>query len=197
MNGQHVDPDEIFNMFFGGGMPMGGGGFGPGMHFYSNGFGPGMHFRAGGPRARPRAAPGGQQHPDQEPARNAGMNLFLQLLPILFMMLLSFSSYGNNDASASMPGVDRYFSLTVRSCHVSVSLLITPGYAFCAPTFNSFWVTHAFTLYLVRSLSFFPCPHSKTHRSIMPCIPNYPKSRIFRTMFRTDLCGPMHATAIN
>eukprot|EP00977_Amphora_coffeiformis_P018143 scaffold6216_cov149-Amphora_coffeaeformis.AAC.10 len=42
MHGQHVDPEDIFNAFFGGaGMPGGGG-----VHFYSNGFGgPGMHFR--------------------------------------------------------------------------------------------------------------------------------------------------------
>lgn len=113
MHGQHVDPDEIFNMFFGGGVPGGGGGPG-GVHFYSTGFGgPGMHFRAGGPRGRPRGGGRAQQQEHEAP----GWSMLVQLLPILLMFLLSFSRFGSdsNAAAASMPGVDRYFSLTV-SC---------------------------------------------------------------------------------
>ena len=97
MNGQQVDPEEIFNMFFGGGMPGGmpGGG---GVHFYSTGFGPGMHFRAGGPRARPRG--NGQQRPQENP----GFGVLFQFLPIILMILLSFARTGSEET---------YFSLSV------------------------------------------------------------------------------------
>ena len=41
-NGQEVSPEDIFNMFFGGGMPPGGMvGMGPGFRVYCTGFGPG------------------------------------------------------------------------------------------------------------------------------------------------------------
>jgi hypothetical protein len=111
MNGQQVDPEEIFNMFFGGGMPMGGGGMPGGVHFYSTGFGPGMHFRAGGPRARPRGGGGDAQGPQNQ---QSGWNAIMQFLPIILMLLLSFARLGP-DSSAPMPGENKYFSLTVRT----------------------------------------------------------------------------------
>ena len=50
--GQEMSPEDIFNAFFGGGIPGGGG---PGIHFYSTGFGPGgVHFRTGGPSSSRR-----------------------------------------------------------------------------------------------------------------------------------------------
>jgi DnaJ family protein B protein 12 len=110
MHGQRMDPEDIFNMFFQGG--MGGGGRGPGgVHFYSNGFGPGMQFPGGGPRRRPRAAPGGG--PAEQPEPSPMGNLF-QFLPIIVMMLLSFLRYSGDETRGPMPGEQRYFSLTVR-----------------------------------------------------------------------------------
>jgi len=115
MHGQHVDPEDIFNAFFGGaGMPGGGG-----VHFYSNGFGgPGMHFRPGGPRRAHRGGgPQPAQHHQQQQQQTPGFGALLQILPILLMMLLSFTKFGSDthNAAASMPGVDRYFSLTPNS----------------------------------------------------------------------------------
>ena len=108
--GQEVSPEEIFNMFFAGGAGMPGMyGVGPGFHVYRNGFGPGVHFRAGGNRRQRR-----QQQQEQEQAPGFGM--FLQLLPILFIMLYSFFHYDNHAVSSgSMPGEGKYFSMTVCS----------------------------------------------------------------------------------
>ena len=109
--GQEVSPEEIFNMFFGGGaggMPgMYGGG--PGFHVYRNGFGPGVQFRAGGNRRQRR-----QQQHEQE--QTPGIGALLQLLPILFIMFVSFFRYDEHAVSSgSMPGEGRYFSMTVGS----------------------------------------------------------------------------------
>ncbi|PWN91459.1 DnaJ-domain-containing protein [Acaromyces ingoldii] len=71
MNGE-IDPQDLFNMFFGGG--------GTTFHFG----GPGVHFGPGMPR-RPRA--GGHQ-PQQE-----STSILLQLLPILILGLFSLLSY--------------------------------------------------------------------------------------------------------
>lgn len=104
--GQEMSPEEIFNMFFGGGMPgMHTGG--PGVHFYTTGFGgPGMQFRAGRPPRR--------QHAAQADPPPSGFNLLFQFLPILVILLVSFLRFGEQDVSQGvMPGVNRYFSLTV------------------------------------------------------------------------------------
>jgi DnaJ family protein B protein 12 len=98
--GQEMSPEEIFQAFFGGGMPGG-----PGVHFYSTGFGPGMQFRAGGPR-RPQRE---QQQQQQQP----GVGLLLQFLPVLMILLVSFFSQSNDGYHRSMPGENQYFSLTV------------------------------------------------------------------------------------
>lgn len=108
--GQEVSPEEIFNMFFGGGMP---GGVhmrgGPGMHFYSNFGGPGM--RGGQFGRRP---PGQQQANQQEQA--PGLSNLLQFLPFFLILALSFfNNMGDSGSSTSYSaGENKYFSLTVR-----------------------------------------------------------------------------------
>jgi DnaJ homolog subfamily B member 12 len=127
--GQEVSPEEIFNMFFGGGMGgMPGGGVhmrGPGgMHFYSSGFGPGMG-RAG--RGRPRAAPGQGQQRQAEP--EFGFGNLLQMLPFFLIMILSFYNMAGDGGSSMSRGEGTYFSLTV-------SLLVferLSGFVDCMP----------------------------------------------------------------
>ncbi|KAL7570432.1 hypothetical protein ACA910_017264 [Epithemia clementina (nom. ined.)] len=108
MHGQEVSPEEIFNMFFGGGPGGMAGGMGPGFHVYSGGFGgPGVHFQANPPRRRARAGPQGQQHESRE---GAGLQMIFQLLPILMIFLVSFFRMGDQ-ASSYPTGVNQYFSL--------------------------------------------------------------------------------------
>jgi len=109
--GQDVSPEEIFNMFFGGGMP---GGMhmrgGPGMHFYSNFGGPGMRGAQFGGGRRPQQ----QQQAQQEQA--PGLANLMQFLPFILIMALSFFnnvSSGGNAASSYSAGENKYFSLTV------------------------------------------------------------------------------------
>jgi DnaJ family protein B protein 12 len=109
--GQEVNPEDIFNMFFGGGMPMGGMRTGGGgVHFHSNGFGGVPRQRA--PRAQPgapRGQPGGQRRQEDE-AFNFG-NL-VQLLPFLAILVLSFFNM-KNESGVSTRGEGKYFSLAV------------------------------------------------------------------------------------
>lgn len=80
--GDEIDPQDLFNMFFGGGLG-GGMGMGGGGATFTFG-GPGMqrtYYRTGGARH--------QQH--QQPAQNP--NLIWQLLPILILGLFSLLSY--------------------------------------------------------------------------------------------------------
>lgn len=99
--GQEVSPEEIFNMFFGGGM-AGGGGM-PGFHVYSNGFGGGF----GGPGMSFRGQPRAQRQAREEP--NVGFGNLVQLLPFLLIMLISFFNMGGQTGSTG----NSYFSLTV------------------------------------------------------------------------------------
>jgi DnaJ family protein B protein 12 len=111
--GQNVSPEEIFNMFFGGGMGGGGGGGGgPGFHFQSNGFGPGMQFR----QQRQRGGGQGQRREAQQQQQQPSFGMLFQLLPIILILVVSFFKFDDaaSVAGGSMPGVDRYFSLTVR-----------------------------------------------------------------------------------
>lgn len=116
-HGPDVSPEEIFNMFFGGGMP---GGVhmrgGPGMHFYTN-MGPGFGG-ARGFRQRPRAQPG-QQAEGQEREPHPFAN-FAQLLPFFFILVLSFLNMSNNSGvsqgATNSSGENKYFSLTVSPC---------------------------------------------------------------------------------
>jgi hypothetical protein len=110
--GQEMSPEDIFNAFFGGGMPggvhMGGGPGGGGVHFYSTGFGPGgLHFR-GGPARRPR------NQTQQQNEQQAGFGMLLQMLPVLLFVLLSFLSANENSTSTTVSkGEGQYFSLYV------------------------------------------------------------------------------------
>lgn len=119
--GQDVNPEDIFNMFFGGGMGGMGGGMhrGPGGVHFSTNFG-GMPR---GFRQQQQQRQRGEQQQRQEPEAPGLANL-IQLLPFLIIMLLSFFNM-NNDYSAGgggggsssnqSPGLNRYFTLTVRS----------------------------------------------------------------------------------
>jgi DnaJ family protein B protein 12 len=109
--GQEVSPEEIFNMFFGGGMPRGGVNMrgGPGMHFNFGG-GPGMRGAQHQHRQRQRD-PRAQAREEQVP----GLGNLLQLLPFLVILLISFMNMGDSGSSTSSytTGENRYFSLTV------------------------------------------------------------------------------------
>lgn len=123
--GQDVSPEEIFNMFFGGGGMPGmhtRGGGGQGFHFSSNGF--------GNPGRRPRAQPR-QQEQGQQEQQAPSLGMLFQFLPILLIMLVSFFKYDEGQgmagsAGGSMPGENRYFSLTVRqsSCLLVVAMFM-------------------------------------------------------------------------
>lgn len=113
--GGEPTPEEIFNMFFGGGMPGGGGGMhrGPGgFHVYTNGFG------FGGPQQGFR---GGRPQGQQQQREQGGFGQLLQLLPLVLIMLLSFLNYDSTGigGSSSMPGNNRYFSLVVSTVNAS------------------------------------------------------------------------------
>jgi len=125
---QEVSPEDIFNMFFGGGMPggvRGGVHRGPGgFHVYSNGFGFGGAGAGGGGmpqggafRGGQRAGPQGQQQQQQrQQPEVAGFGQLLQLLPLILIMLLSFFNFGGDEMSGGskhMPGMNKYFSLVV------------------------------------------------------------------------------------
>ncbi len=104
-NGQNVNPEDIFNMFFGGGMPggvhMNMGGMPGGFRVYSNGFG-------GMPGGMPRRQ-GQRQQQAQEP--QTGFGALLQLLPVLLLFILSFFNGAQSDNGHT--GGNQYFSLTV------------------------------------------------------------------------------------
>lgn len=124
--GQEVNPEDIFNMFFGGGMGggMGGGGMhrGPGgVHFSTNFGGMPRGFRQQQQRR------GQQQHQQQQQEPEApGLAGLIQLLPFLIIMLLSFFNM-NSDMSASTsnggsnksPGLNRYFTLSTKDPFVN------------------------------------------------------------------------------
>lgn len=117
--GQEVSPEEIFNMFFGGGMP---GGMhmrgGPGMHFYTNFGGPGMR----GAQFRQRQA---DPHAQARQEQVQGLGSLLQFLPFLLILALSFLNMSDTGSSTQTyaAGENRYFSLTVRSCSRVISWL--------------------------------------------------------------------------
>lgn len=98
--GQEVNPEDIFNMFFGGGMPggvhMAGGGMPGGFRVYSTGFG-------GMPRQQRRQGQGQQQNgPDAAS--------LIQLLPVLLLFLMSFFNFPGE--TANNHNGNKYFSLT-------------------------------------------------------------------------------------
>lgn len=97
-----ISPEELFNMFFGGGMGGGGGFGGPGecqsthnstgvnvCSVFSATFGgPGMTFTTGGPRRRQ----GQQQQQRQQQGAGGPRGLLIQLAPILILFLFSILS---------------------------------------------------------------------------------------------------------
>lgn len=116
--GQEVSPEEIFNMFFGGGMPgMNRGG--PGFHVYTSGFGPGaMPFRPAGPRRQAR-----QQ--EREERQAPFLSTLFQFMPLLLILFSTFfRSDGSSGASMSgkMPGEGQHFNLVVSRILTSCSL---------------------------------------------------------------------------
>ena len=120
--GQEVNPEDIFNMFFGGGMGGGGMHRGPGGVHFSTNFG-------GVPRQQQQQRRGrtqGGQRPQNEQEGPAMAN-FIQLLPFLVIMLLSFFNMSNDQStgggstggSNKSPGLNRYYTLSV-SCSYPV-----------------------------------------------------------------------------
>lgn len=106
MNGD-IDPEDIFRMFFGGGMGgMGGAGFGgPGVRVYSTGFGGGGFPRASRARSEGHDTQRGGARQDNP------FGALAQLLPILFFLFMSLTSF-TEDSAPSGVGGSQYFSLT-------------------------------------------------------------------------------------
>jgi DnaJ-domain-containing protein 1 len=105
-NGQEVNPEDIFNMFFGGGMPGGMGG--PGFRVYTTGMGPGFAF--GG--MHPNMQRARRQQQQQQARQEEGLfGQFAQFLPLLVIFLLSFFNMPGQNAGGATGG-SRYFSLT-------------------------------------------------------------------------------------
>jgi DnaJ family protein B protein 12 len=117
MNPQNMSPEDIFNMFFSGGMPAGAGGAGgPGFRVYTNGFGGNQGFGAGA-RRRPQHQAGGAAQ--EQDGGGGGLGQLMQLLPLLLLFLMSFFNMPGQDAGSSgqpqHTGGSRYFSLTSAS----------------------------------------------------------------------------------
>jgi len=98
---QEVSPEEIFNMFFGGG--AGGMHFqgGPGFRVYTNGFNNASFFHM--PRQR--------QERRQQEASPTFLQQLLQLLPILVFLVFSFMNFSENPSGSSSFS-NQYFRLT-------------------------------------------------------------------------------------
>lgn len=130
-NGQEVNPEDIFNMFFGGGMPggvhMNMGGMPGGFRVYSTGFG-GM----------PRAGGFGQRHyqqQQQQQQHQSGLNALFQLLPVLLLFAMSFFNFPGETATGHTGG-SPYFSLTVSCSTVADTTL------FCLKVYHVGMRTH-------------------------------------------------------
>lgn len=111
-NGQEVNPEDIFNMFFGGGMPggMGGGMGGPGFRVYTTGMGPGFAFGGMHPNMQ-RARRQQQQQHQQQQQPDGILGQLVQFLPLLMILFLSFFNMPGQ-SSGGATGGSRYFSLT-------------------------------------------------------------------------------------
>lgn len=103
-----IDPEMIFRMFFGGGMPpsspFGGGGetiFSDGRNTY--------RVRRGGPGTTRHQHAQQQQGGEEDPSAVLGQRLLqlMQLLPIIILVLLSLFSFGGSGGDG-----DRWFSLS-------------------------------------------------------------------------------------
>mmetsp|Transcript_6434 Transcript_6434/g.9377 ORF Transcript_6434/g.9377 Transcript_6434/m.9377 type:complete len:435 (+) Transcript_6434:197-1501(+) len=102
-----MSPEDIFNMFFGGGMAgqtgvhFGGNGF----RVYTNGFG-------GMPQQRRR---GQQQQQQQEAQGGGGLSQLFQLLPLILLFFMSFFNMPGEDTGMSG---NKYFSLVQNPPHI-------------------------------------------------------------------------------
>lgn len=98
-----ISPEDLFNLFFGGGgMGPGGDLFGGGMGGFQTFGGPGIRIRQfGGPRRRPAQTAGGEQaQPEQSLVR-----ILIQLLPlIVFFILPILGSLFTGDNSEKLRG---------------------------------------------------------------------------------------------
>jgi DnaJ family protein B protein 12 len=114
-NGQEVNPEDIFNMFFGGGMPggvhMNMGGMPGGFRVYSTGFG-GMP-RGGGFGQRHYQQ---QQQQQQQQHHQSGLNALFQILPVLLLFAMSFFNFPGETANGR---TGAYFSLTVSTAFIT------------------------------------------------------------------------------
>lgn len=116
--GEEVSPEDIFNMFFGGG-GMGGGMGGPGVRMYTNGNGFQFNNMRQQPRRQQQRGAGNQQ--EQEHPQNP-FNQILQILPLLLLMFLSFFNFDSTGVGTSTGGVataNGFFSLTHQHPHVN------------------------------------------------------------------------------
>ena len=196
-NAQEVSPEDIFNMFFGGGMPGGGaGGFrrAPGgFHVYTNGFGGGFGggmpaggggFRAGGRR------PGQQQRQQQQQEEPSGLGALIQLMPLILIMLLSFFNFNDSGGvgfaggSARMPGMDKYFSLVVSLSAVCLTaMMFTRSTAMmCFICLFSLFILYQF----IKSVQHKP-PFTNplaTRLTSVKDIPFYVSDKFLRTYYR-------------
>ncbi|KAG9128532.1 hypothetical protein FRC07_003421 [Ceratobasidium sp. 392] len=137
---EEINPEDVFNMFFGGG-GFGGGGFGgPGFNGgFGNGFGGGPIFTAsfGGPGIRMRRFP--QRPPPQETGRQGpeladGRSLLVQLLPLIALLAISlFSSLISavSDTTPSMPRFrydkTRTFDVGRTTARLNVPYFVSPS----------------------------------------------------------------------
>jgi DnaJ family protein B protein 12 len=115
--GQDVSPEDIFNMFFGGGMPMRGPG---GVHFASNfgpGFGAGARHRQQQQQRQQQQRRAQGQRPQQPQEQPNPFQSILQVVPFFLILILSFMNMsddsGVSGGSSYSSGESRYFSLTV------------------------------------------------------------------------------------
>ncbi|KAF8605828.1 DnaJ-domain-containing protein [Ceratobasidium sp. AG-I] len=135
---EEINPEDVFNMFFGGG-GFGGGFGGGGLNGgFGNGFGGGPMFTAsfGGPGIRMRRFPMPRRRPTspegrRQPELADGRSLFLQLLPLiallaisLFSSLASFVTQGTGPAN---PGF-RYDQTRTYSAQRSTARYGVPYY---------------------------------------------------------------------
>ena len=90
--GAEIDPEDLFNMFFGGGMSGG-----TCAYSHTGGFGGGNVFTFGGPGIRTQyyrpGATRGRPGPGQRQANNNQTSMWFQLLPILVLIAFSLLSY--------------------------------------------------------------------------------------------------------
>ena len=120
-NGQEVNPEDIFNMFFGGGMPggMGGGGMGgPGFRVYTSGMGPGFAFGGMHPNMQRARRQQQQQQQQQQQGPEGILAQLVQFLPLLMILFLSFFNMPGQ-SSGGATGGSRYFSLTAVNPYVN------------------------------------------------------------------------------